>query len=113
MHEIRTKAPDSGDPVPLVAHGIASSTTLLCFDEFQVHQNDPHALANFFLFLALANACPTMNRFKCEGTAALSRVSPSLACIGDGCSRRAGHASAFPQALCARLGDGRHIQSSS
>eukprot|EP00965_Chrysotila_dentata_P098330 3250874-Pleurochrysis_carterae.AAC.5 len=36
MHELRMKQPDFGDPLPLVAHDIASSTQLLCFDEFQV-----------------------------------------------------------------------------
>ena len=36
MHELRRDHPEFGDPVPHVAHTIASSTQLLCFDEFQV-----------------------------------------------------------------------------
>lgn len=38
MHALRISAPDYGDPVRLVAHDIASATTLLCFDEFQVRR---------------------------------------------------------------------------
>uniref|UniRef100_A0A7S3AUH3 EF-hand domain-containing protein n=2 Tax=Haptolina ericina TaxID=156174 RepID=A0A7S3AUH3_9EUKA len=36
MHQLRQGHPEMGDPVPQVAFDIASSTKLLCFDEFQV-----------------------------------------------------------------------------
>ena len=36
MHELRKNSPDMGDPMPYLAYDIASSTQLLCFDEFQV-----------------------------------------------------------------------------
>ena len=36
MHELRQASPDMGDPVPYVAYDIAATTSLLCFDEFQV-----------------------------------------------------------------------------
>jgi predicted ATPase len=41
MHALRTSAPDYGDLVPLLAHNIASATTLLCFDEFQARGVPP------------------------------------------------------------------------
>ena len=36
MHKLRKERPDVGDPLPHIAHDIAASTQLLCFDEFQV-----------------------------------------------------------------------------
>ena len=36
MHELRQKHPHLGDPMPYIANGISTTTTLLCFDEFQV-----------------------------------------------------------------------------
>ena len=36
LHERRQSHPDAGDPLPHIAADLAASTTLLCFDEFQV-----------------------------------------------------------------------------
>ncbi len=36
MHELRQASPEMGDPVPSVADDISSTTSLICFDEFQV-----------------------------------------------------------------------------
>jgi len=36
LHEHRQANPGAGDPVPALAHDIAQSAALLCFDEFQV-----------------------------------------------------------------------------
>jgi len=36
MHKLRQSQPELGDPLPSIAYDISSSTTLLCFDEFQV-----------------------------------------------------------------------------
>ena len=35
MHRLQQEQPELGDPLPSIAHEISSSTTLLCFDEFQ------------------------------------------------------------------------------
>ena len=35
MHRLQQEQPAYGDPLPWIAHGISSSTQLLCFDEFQ------------------------------------------------------------------------------
>ena len=36
MHSLRRDHPELGDPLPTLSHDIASTTRLLCFDEFQV-----------------------------------------------------------------------------
>lgn len=42
MHRLQQEQPELGDPLPSIAHEISSSTTLLCFDEFQARHAPRH-----------------------------------------------------------------------